>query len=237
MTQSSKKDTPFNSSAASYDSDFTQSTIGIAQRSRVYYWLNQIDFFSSPKNIFEINCGTGYDAEEFHKKGHQVTATDQSSSMISFAQQNRNEKIIFKTQSFQDVIQSNSLTHYDSLFSNFGGLNCIDSNSLADFLSKVATLQKKGDELILVLMAKQCFMESLYFLFRFKFSKIRRRNTQKGLAVTVKDEKVLTYYYAPKELIHLLKETYDITLVEVLLSKFNFMAKWSDHYIIAAKKR
>ncbi|MBL4668849.1 MAG: class I SAM-dependent methyltransferase [Flavobacteriales bacterium] len=256
----------FNSSADTYDDDFTFSNIGILQRKRVYYWLNQIDFFSTQKKIFEINCGTGYDAEQFHEKGHTVFATDVSDGMVTYAKEQRSDEINFETQSFQQVAQDSELSNYDTLFSNFGGLNCINPNQLFDFLKGVSSHQKKGNQLILVLMSKYCLMENIYFFLKFNFRQINRRNTNTGVEVNVKDEQVKTYYYLPEEIAQLLKPNYKIELIkpvacflppsymepffkkhkkvlsfinrlEHFFGRFTFMAKWSDHYIIVAERK
>jgi len=256
----------FNSSALSYDEEFTFSNIGILQRERVYYWLNQIDFFSTPKKIFEINCGTGFDAEQFHEKGHAVFATDVSRGMITYAKEQRSNEINFEAQSFQQVAANSGVSNYDALFSNFGGLNCIDNKQLCSFFKGVSSHQKKGSQLVLVLMSKHCFMESVYFFLKFNFSKVNRRNTSEGIDVEVKDEQVKTYYYSPKDIRKVLGLDYSIKLIkpvscilppsymepffkkynkvlsvlnriEHFFGRFTFMAKWSDHYIIVAERK
>lgn len=256
----------FNTSATSYDDEFTFSAIGQLQRKRVYYWLNKVGFFSSSKKVVEVNCGTGYDAEQFYLKGHEVLATDISESMVAYAQQHRNKNISFKKASFQQVSENIALSEYDVLFSNFGGLNCIHNQELSDFLNQIATKQQKGNYLILVLMAKKCWIESAYFFLKGKRSLMNRRNTQTGVEVAVKDEKVMTYYYAPNEIETLLKNQYKIELIkpiacflppsymepffkknktllgvlnklEQIFGRFTSMAKWADHYIIVAKKK
>jgi len=266
MNNPPNKIAQFNSSAATYDDEFTFSNIGTYQRQRVYYWLNRLNFFSSQKKVIEINCGTGYDAEQFYQKGHQVLATDISESMVTYAQQHRNKDIQFKTQSFQQVAQSTDIPNYDALFSNFGGLNCINQQELSSFFNQVAEKQKKGNQLVLVLMSKKCCVESFYFFLKGKFSLMNRRNTNKGVEVTVKDEKVKTYYYFPKEVEGLLKPNYTIKLIkpvasflppsylepffkkqvtllrflnklEQIFGRFTYLSKWSDHYIIVAEKR
>lgn len=266
MTDHLNLSSKFDASAKSYDAEFTHSNIGKSQRDRVYYWLDHIDFFKSPKKIFEINCGTGFDAEQFYQKGHKVLATDASPLMVKYGQQTRNKNISFQIQPFNKVAKNPELTNYDTLFSNFGGLNCIDHQELTSFFSGVSCFQKKGSQLILVMMSKRCWLESLYFLLKLQFNKVNRRNTNKGIAVNVNNESVNTYYYTPQEIKKMLNGEYHITLtkpiafflppsymepffqkhpyilsflnkLEVIFSQFDFMAKWSDHYIIVAEKR
>ena len=266
MEKPSDKIAQFNSSASSYDDEFTFSTIGKLQRERVYYWLNIIGFFSSSKKVFEINCGTGYDAEQFYQHGHQVLATDVSESMIAYAKGKRSKRIEFKIQSFQEVAISSEVSNYNVLFSNFGGLNCINKGELINFFNKIASNQNQGQQLICVLMSKECWIESVYFFFKGEFSKMNRRNTNNGIGVTVKEEKVTTYYYLPEEVETILKPNYKIKLVkpiavflppsymepffkrnkialqllnklEQIFGRFTYLANKADHYIIVAEKR
>lgn len=256
----------FDASAKSYDNEFTHSKIGVLQRERVYYWLNKVDFFSTQKKVFEINCGTGYDAQQFYEKGHHVFATDASDEMIAYAARTRNKEIVFKVSDFNKVATNSDLSNYNTLFSNFGGLNCINDSELSLFFNQVSSHQKKGNQLILVLMSKKCLIENIYFFLKLKFSQISRRNTTKGIDVNVKDEQVKTYYYLPSEVSKILKTSYNIKLIkpvacflppsymepffkkhkkvlaalnrlEHFFGRFTFMAKWSDHYIMVAEKK
>ena len=159
-----------------------------------------------------------------------------------------------------------SLSKCNVLFSNFGGLNCITNDELSLFLKKVSIEQKNGSQLILVLMSKKCLMESIYFFLKRDFSKIKRRNNKIGIDVNVKNEKVKTYYYLPKDIETMLSPNYKINLVkpiaiflppsylepffkkrktllhilnklEQIFGRFTYLAKWADHYIIVAEKQ
>lgn len=264
MNQS--KSTSFDSAAAAYDTDFTLSEIGKLQRSRVYYWLDNINFFDQAKKVFEINCGTAYDAEEFSKKGHSVIATDGSPEMIAYAKANRTKAVQFYTLPFKDIKSDANFKDSEVLFSNFGGLNCLNKKSLVQFFRDIAATQQKGNLFVGVFMAKACFMEDVYHLFKFQWRKIGRRNTIKGLAVNVEGIEVQTFYYAPSDLIGLMKQEYKIVLkkpvafflppsyLEPFFKKFpfilrilnnfeRFFGQWSilssssDHYILIAEKR
>lgn len=256
----------FNSSASTYDDEFTHSNIGSYQRQRVYHWLNHISFFAAPKKVLEINCGTGYDADKFHQSGHQVTATDISESMITYAKKHRSSSVEFITKSFDEVAEGDEVVNTDALFSNFGGLNCINNQQLSDFFAQIAEKQEKGKQIILVLMSKKCLIESIYFLLKGRLSQMNRRNTSIGIEVDVKGEKVVTHYYLPKEVKAILTPSYNVQLIkpiacflppsymepffkkhkillhflnklEQIFGRFTSMAKWADHYIIVAEKQ
>ena len=256
----------FNLAASNYDDSFTLSDIGILQRKRVYHWLEKINFFREPKNVFEINCGTGYDAEKFTQKGHAVIATDGSEEMIAFAKKTRNKKIDFFQLPFNQLTTNKKFNQSEVLFSNFGGLNCINETELKNLTKKISDKQKQNDLLIWTLMPKFCLIESLYFIVKLDFKKVFRRNTKHSLAVNVEGTPVDTFYYSPRTIKKMLKENYTIKLaqpiaiflppsymepffknhkktlhflnrLEFLFGKISFLSNYSDHYIIIAEKR
>lgn len=202
----------FNNAAKQYDETFTNSHIGRKQRDRVYFWLERIQFFNRIKSVFEINCGTGFDAQHFSQKGLKVTATDASSGMINFAKENRSSEITFFQMAFDEIDQIETVS--EAIFSNFGGLNCISENELKRFSDKVAAKQRKGDLLIWVIMPRHCFMESIFFFLKFKWGSMFRRNTSKAVPVNVDGVEVDTYYHSPRSVKKILKSNYEIRLIK-----------------------
>jgi len=256
----------FDSAAKQYDDVFTFSEIGMLQRQRVYHWLDRSGFFSSSKRIFEINCGTGYDAEQFVQRGHEVIATDDSAEMTSEAKQKRNLMIDFQQLSFHEVANHPNFAETNVLFSNFGGLNCINHRELKQFTSDVANNQSRGDQLIWVLMPKICMIESIYFLLKLQLKKAFRRNTSSATVVNVQSSSIPTFYHSPKEVREMLEENYMIILIkpvaiflppsyfeeffgkhkailnflnrlESVFGSISRLASWSDHFIIIAEKK
>lgn len=256
----------FNSAAASYDDEFTNSDIGKLQRNRVYHWLDKLNLHKKTKRIFEINCGTGYDAEAFLKKGHHVIATDVSEEMIKLAKRKRDATIRFYTLDFSEVATNEDFKKSSVLFSNFGGLNCLSNQALTKFLQEVTNQQEAEDFLILVIMGKHCFMENLYHLLKLQWTKIGRRNTVEALNVNVNGTGINTYYHSPDELLTILRPTYDIKVkkpiaffippsymepffkkhktllrflnkLESIFGSIGRLSAWSDHYILIAEKK
>ena len=264
MTQTNSE--IFDSAAEKYDDSFTNSLIGKAQRKRVYYWLDKVDFFNPKNSIFEINCGTGYDAEQFHNKGLKVVATDGSSKMIEQAKQKRNSKIDFFQLEFRQVAANEKLKESTVLFSNFGGLNCLSKNELKNFTKEISEVQKKDDLIAWVIMPDQCLIESVYFLFKFKFKKVFRRKLNDSLKVNVEGVEVETFYHSPSLVKEILNEKYQIILTkpialflppsylegffknkkfllkiveffEKIVGWVSFYSSFADHYIIIAKRK
>lgn len=254
----------FDKAAPLYDDQFTYSAIGSLQRKRVYYWMGKYGLLKKSNSVFEINCGTGYDAQFFYEKELQVTATDASSEMIAYARKNRSNSINFFTLKFKDL--ANSWIESNVLFSNFGGLNCVNHSELVEIANTASKNQKKGNYIVWVIMPKFCMMETLYLLSKFKFSSLFRRNTNKGVNINVDGTEVTTYYHSPKSVKKILASNYHIIAIkpvayflppsylesffnkrkrllnflnklDALFGNLSVLSSYSDHYILIAEKK
>ncbi len=81
----------FDTIAEEYDTSFTNSIIGNAQREIVWSYLEKTLPKNKNLNILELNCGTGEDALWFAKKGHKVLATDISEKMLEITNDKLNQ--------------------------------------------------------------------------------------------------------------------------------------------------
>lgn len=194
---------PFNAIACSYDHQFTQSKVGILQRSRVWKNLQKYLTGNNRLSILEINCGTGVDACWLCERGHQVVATDVSEKMINeaigkreSANHNLPEFLVCDYRHLHNRFQSGS---FDMIFSNFGGINCVEENSLKILNKHFSDLLRTGGRLILVVLGKKCWMERIYFLLRGKFSQVFRRNKME-MAELGNGVLQPVYYYTVKEI-------------------------------------
>ena len=256
----------FDSAANSYDADFTYSAIGMFQRERVHHWLEECKLLNRITKIFEVNCGTGLDAEYLLKNRHSVVATDASAEMIKVAKESRNSKINFYQRKFSDISIDDNVGEADFVFSNFGGLNCLSEVDLTLFFNDLAQKQKKGASLAVVIMPKFCVTEDVYLLLKGKFSQILRRSKNEFLEVCVAGEKVRTYYHSPKMVKKLLQSKYNIKLVKPIahflppsylepffqknkwlllylnfmertFGRLGFLAANADHFILIAQRK
>ncbi|NVK29231.1 MAG: class I SAM-dependent methyltransferase [Flavobacteriia bacterium] len=251
----------FDHAADRYDASFSNTQIGKLQRERVYHWLSKSGFLSKSKSIFEINCGTGVDAEYFAKQGKNVYATDISPEMISYAKSHRSSSIHFEVMDAKNVDERRG----DAIFSNFGGLNCLSPVELRETLRRIGSIQRSGDQLALVIMPKICLMESMYMLFRFKWKWLFRRKTDESVEVNVDGVMIKTWYYFPHELKEILRPDYEIKIkpvafflppsymentfkkfpavlsllstLEKTFGRLSYLASFSDHFILIAQRR
>src|ERR1044072_2051179 len=140
---------PFDHIASAYDSVFTQSAIGQLQRKQVWNYIEKIMPQLNGLEMLELNCGTGEDAMMFSEKGFNIVATDVSEEMLKITQQKAQQY------SMQNKISSHYLDldrfdeslfdkKFDLIFSNFGGLNCINPESFKKLIEKIPSHNKKS---------------------------------------------------------------------------------------------
>lgn len=175
--------TPFDAIAGTYDSDFTNSTIGKLQRNKVHAFVTAQLAEKKSLHILEINCGTGEDAIWLAKQGNTVIATDISNEMIAIAKQKQAllstpYHLTFEVCGFTELNNKYNNQQFDLIFSNFAGLNCVDGHALSDLNKQFAKLLKPKGELIAVILGKYCLLERLYFMLSFNFKKMNRRKKQ-----------------------------------------------------------
>lgn len=257
---------PFDHIAQQYDSAFTRSRIGQLQRKHVWSYLEKITPELSGLEILELNCGTGEDAMMFGEKGFNIIATDVSEEMLKITQQ--------KIQQYS--LQSRITSHYLDLdtfdetsfskkfnlvFSNFGGLNCIDPEAMKKLLRKLPSILAPGGRFVAIIMSRSCLWEMMYFLLKFQFTNIFRRSTRSYVIANLNGANVKTWYYSPAQIKRWSAHTFQyitsrpigialppsylenffrrrsrwlnfLNRIETRLSGFSFLAPLADHYII-----
>lgn len=254
----------FDIHAQNYDTVFTHSAIGKAQRERVYKYLEKKLATDKKLHILEVNCGTGEDAHHIFKQGHHIIATDISEKMVAVAS-DKYPEITFRA---LDITQINDTTFdqkFDLIFSNFGGLNCLSGQQLQGFLALSKSLLTSKGEVIMVIMPKYTLWERFYFLLKLQFRNAFRRNTKKAIHANVEGIQVPTWYYNPKDVIAFAKAYTKPTTIKpigiaippsylepyfknkprfmklliTLESWFQhpFWAKYADHFLISFEKK
>jgi cyclopropane fatty-acyl-phospholipid synthase-like methyltransferase len=255
----------FDNYAEHYDEHFTNSLIGKAQRQQVYSYLSTLNYFTN-KNILEINCGTGEDAKVFSEHNSHVTATDISEKMIAFAKRkSENSSIKFITSSIQDIEKKINSNKFDAVFSNFGGLNCLNEKELIQFSKTISNFTHPKSDLVFVIMGTNCFIEKLYFFLKFDKAKAFRRKQKLGVETKINSEIFTTFYYSPKQLKTIFKSGFEIAhikpiglfvpptylepfvkkhstffkfllKIDTFFTRFGFLSNIADHYLIHLKR-
>lgn len=190
----------FDSIATEYDSLFTSSLIGRAQRAAV--WRKAVSVFQPGQRVLELNCGTGEDAFFLARQGISVCACDASPGMITRAQARKVAEAPFAPIEFHLLSTENLATlpqgqPFDGVFSNFSGLNCVEDLSQTARLLAQAVVP--GAPLLLGLSTRYCLWEMLHFGLRGDLRRGLRRC--RGKADVHLHERPLRVYYPTARMI------------------------------------
>jgi ubiquinone/menaquinone biosynthesis C-methylase UbiE len=195
---------PFDHIAESYDATFTKSTIGQLQRKRVWDYIEKIILELNGLEILELNCGTGEDALLFSERGFNIVATDVSTEMLKvtrqkaqqFSMQHRISSQYLNLESFDETVFDKK---FNLIFSNFGGINCIDPAALITLLQKIPSLLTPSGRFVAVIMPRFCLWETFYFLTKLQLGKAFRRWTSKEVVADLNGAKLRIWYHQPAQ--------------------------------------
>src|SRR5436190_17384955 len=163
----------FSKQSTHYDADDARNVILHSWRQQVYA---HVDPSLKPgSRILELNAGTGIDAMHFIKNDHTVHCIDISEGMIQQIEGKRQRfqlesKLTCQLCSFDDLEKIEGT--FDFIFSNFGGLNCIDR--LETVTSQLTRLLKPGGLVTWVVMPPVSLWELSWILKGHRRNALRR---------------------------------------------------------------
>jgi ubiquinone/menaquinone biosynthesis C-methylase UbiE len=189
----------FDQYAVTYDGEFTFSSVGKLQRDRVWRFIARNISFKTHPEVLELNCGTGEDARWLISNGFNVTATDLSNEMVHVAKEKLDNKAIVFQSDIKEVATKLNNKKFDLIFSDFGGLNCLDAAALKEMSAVFSGLLNPGGRLIFVLMSRNCKWEQWYFKRKNDLHNAYRRQSMEGVEAIIFDTKFSTWYYSPEE--------------------------------------
>jgi ubiquinone/menaquinone biosynthesis C-methylase UbiE len=185
----------FSKQSAGYDEADNSNIILRDLRAQVYGHLEK--YLSPSSNILELNAGTGIDAMYLASKGHRVHATDLSDGMVEeirskIARNNLSGQLTCQQLSYENLDQVRG-KKFDYVFSNFGGLNCIQDLSLVT--RHLPSILKPAAYVTWVIMPPVCPLELLW-VFKGKWQKAFRRLDKNGTLAHVEGQFFKTYYHS-----------------------------------------
>lgn len=188
----------FSRQSVIFDELYSNNSIIRYKRERVRRHLLQ--YLPAHGSILELNSGTGEDATWLANHGYRVHATDISAGMQEQLKHKVSmlglEQLVTTQQiSYTELDRLPGNQQYDSIFSNFAGLNCTDE--LDKVLHSFDRLLKPGGTVTLVLLPKFCLWETL-LLFKGKFRTATRRFfSGKGRQAHLEGIHFKCWYYNP----------------------------------------
>lgn len=185
----------FSAQAPHYDTDEKGNVVIGDLRKQVYAHVAR--YMKPGSRILELNAGTGIDATYFVSLGHTVVATDLSDGMVT--------ELARKAAALEGRMSVRQLPYdkldivddgpFDYIFSNFGGLNCIDD--LSRVTKHLPRLLKPGGYVTFVIMPVICGWE---LLSTFKGSPAGFRRLKKQVMANIDNRYFPTWYHSFKEI-------------------------------------
>lgn len=196
---------PFDHIASTYDSLFARSAIGQFQRKKVWKYIEGVLPELKGFEMLELNCGTGEDSVLFGEGGFNLVATDISEEMLKvtekkaeqFSMQHKISSHFLDLDTFNETLFDKK---FDLVFSNFGGVNCINPESLQTLFTRLPAILNPGGRFIGVVMPKFCAWETIFFLLRFQFRKAFRRFSSRQAFCDLHGPNAKTWYYQPSQI-------------------------------------
>lgn len=185
----------FSKQSFAYDSDDKINQVLQDMRQQVYCHVST--FMKQPSEVLELNSGTGIDALHFVQEGHRVHATDLSDGMIAQIQKKildhrLQDRLTYQQLSY-DQLQRLKGQKFDYIFSNFGGLNCIDD--LSKVTMNLPSILNPNGFVTWVIMPPICLWE-LMWVFKGHGKQAFRRLHKNGVMAHLEGEYFMTYYHS-----------------------------------------
>ena len=157
---------PFDRIAANYDTTWTRSDVGRAQRDAVWDVVDRL--FQAGDTILDVGCGTGEDAMHLGRRGVHVSGIDASGEMVKIACSRGVAATRLAVEELERIH-----ARYDGLLSDFGALNCIAD--LAEVASSFARLVRPRGYAVVCLLNRTCVWEMVWYALRLRFRTAFRR--------------------------------------------------------------
>lgn len=205
----------FTKQSLNYDRDDQQNQVLQDMREQVY---NHVKKNLKPgDSILELNAGTGIDASYFARQGHSVLATDVSNGMIQQIREkirsnDYNGRLTCQQLSYEDL-DLLAGKKFDYVFSNFGGLNCVDA--LHKVTQHLPAILNPGARVTFVVMPPVCLWEWLW-LFTGNGRHAFRRFKKGGVISHLEGEHFKTYYFSLPQIQKAFGETFLLLRTEGL---------------------
>ncbi len=205
----------FSRTAEKYDAFAEGHPHLTRMRNKVYRHIGRL--LPPGSHILELNAGSGVDAVHLAQQGYYVHATDVAPGMldrlrVKIDTLGLQERVTIQECSYTDLAQVQG-GPYDAIFSDMGGLNCIQD--LSEVVRDLPRVLRPGGLVTWVLMPPVCLWEIAEILrghAHLAFRRFSRGGTQshlEGLRFPV-------YYFSPGRALHYFGEEYQRLALEGL---------------------
>ena len=198
MSQFQPAHEAFTKQSPEFDDIDEQSPIIKWMRERTYLHIKK--HITQNTKVLEVNAGTGIDAFTIANWGHEVLATDAAEGMlrqlnIKKSNYKGNGNVEIQKLNFDDFGTLNQ-QGFNFMFSNFGGLNCLDD--FTKITHHLPNVLEKGALVTWVLISPYCLWEWL-FAFKGRFGLAFRRLKRRNVKAHLEGVEFPTFFYTPSE--------------------------------------
>ncbi len=178
---------------------------GVIQRKTVWNYMNRIIPQLKGFDMLELNCNYGEDLDLFGERGFNLVATDIGAEMAKITEK-RTAQVSMPHGISSHYVDLDSLNEnlfdkrFDLVFSNFGGLNGVNPESLKKMFQTLPEILKPGGRFVGIVMPKFCAWETIFFTMRFQFRRAFRRLTSQQRITNQNGTDIHTWYYNPSQL-------------------------------------
>ncbi|MEW5798354.1 MAG: methyltransferase domain-containing protein [Bacteroidota bacterium] len=202
----------FSAQAPLFDTIQNSSVMLTWMRSFVHRHV--AEYLKPGDTILDINAGTGIDAVHFAQQGYAVHAMDIAAGMVNEIRKkvsslHLEERITAEQRSFTDA-GNLAPKQFDHIFSNFGGLNCVDN--IAPVAKQLRMILKPGGFVTLVVMPPVCPWEVMHVL-KGEVSVGLRRFHKEGIMAHIEGVHFRTYYHPVSKIVQSFGD--DFTVVKI----------------------
>lgn len=200
----------FDSVAADYDGP--RGNNELIQRMRLALWDTVQSEFPAASRLLDLGCGTGIDALEFARCGHQVVASDWSPRMVArtwarAVAEDLQSRVTTIHLGIQQLDQLDGA--FDGIYSNFGPLNCV--SDLGSVATECVRLLRPNGSLVFSVMGRISPWELGHYALRGRFRRAGVRAARGVTAVGMNRHTIWTRYYLPREFYRAFAEHFSLT--------------------------
>jgi ubiquinone/menaquinone biosynthesis C-methylase UbiE len=195
------------------------------ERNQILKWMRSVTYEHISKHLrkndylLELNSGTGIDAVHFAEEGYKIHCIDISEGMLRKLDEKIREKNLTNRISYQllSFTELNSLNRnsFDYIFSNFGGLNCVENLSVV--FAHFSRILKPGGRVTMIIIPHVCPWE-LALSLKGNFKVAFRRLHKNGVTANVEGINFMTYYHSVSKTIKALGPEFRIIDIQGLAS-------------------